>query len=135
MVDDTFWSPRIEAAVEATLPHTVAQCVETASVANLAQAAGLEAGPHAGRRDVDSDLFKVMEGLAWRMQRGDRDSDGELDKLIELATAAQEDDRYLFTIRTIAATGSNDRCRTSAADRVCGQVQPWPDCDAHLDAT
>lgn len=101
-IDDDFWSPRITAAVEATLPHAIHQCEATGRVANLARAGGLDDGPHEGRRHVDSDLFKVMEGLAWRIQRGDRATDADLDRLIDLVALAQEADGYLYTIRTIA---------------------------------
>ncbi len=102
IVDDAFWSPRISTAVEATIPHSLHQCLETGKMSNLRRAAGLESGPHQGRRHADSDLLKVTEGMAWRLAIGARDRDPELDQLIDMVAAAQEDDGYLYTIRTIA---------------------------------
>lgn len=101
-ISDPFWSPRVAAAIETTLPHALDRLEQTGTVANLRRAGGLEAGPHRGQHHADSDLFKVMEGLAWRLQRSDRTADPVLDELAEWCRSAQEPDGYLYTIRTLA---------------------------------
>jgi hypothetical protein len=59
-------------------------------------------GEHVGHRYNDSDVFKVIEGAAYALStRADPELDRYLDGLISKIAAAQEDDGYLFTTRTI----------------------------------
>lgn len=103
-VDDPFWSPRIDTCLRATLPHVVAMCHESGRVANLRRAAGLDDGPHEGHRYGDSDLFKIVEGLAWATGRSGEHGElaAHLAELSALIAAAQEADGYLYTARTVA---------------------------------
>jgi len=102
-IDDSFWSPRIETNRRVTVPYDFQKCEETGRIANFAVAAGRQAGAHEGIFFNDSDVFKVIEGAAYAlMLHPDAELDAYLDQLIELIAAAQEEDGYLYTARTIA---------------------------------
>jgi DUF1680 family protein len=102
-IDDAFWSPRIETNRRVTVPYDFQKCEETGRIANFAKAAGQQPGAHEGIFFNDSDVFKVIEGAAYAlMLHPDPDLDAYLDRLIALIAAAQEEDGYLYTARTIA---------------------------------
>jgi len=85
-----------------TVPYTLARCEKTDRVQNFARAAGRAEGVHVGTQFNDSDVFKVIEGASYALQtQADPELDAELDRLIELIAAAQEEDGYLYTSRTI----------------------------------
>ena len=101
-VRDPFWLPRLETNRRVTLPYDFKKCEETGRIANFDRAAGKLPGPHEGLFFNDSDVFKVMEGAAYSLSRHpDPELDAYLDKLIAKVAAAQEDDGYLYTARTI----------------------------------
>jgi len=63
---------------------------------------GLMPGEFEGRRYNDSDVFKIMEGAAYSLRlHPDPELEQYMDDLIAKVAAAQEDDGYLFTTRTI----------------------------------
>ncbi len=100
---DHFWAPRLEVNRTVTIPFAMAQNEETGRVDNFRIAGGLEGGQYQGERYNDTDVYKVMEGAAYTlMLRPDPDLEDELDDLIAVIAAAQEDDGYLFTPRTSA---------------------------------
>lgn len=99
---DQFWSKRIETNREVTIPYCFQKCEETHRIANFEVAGGLIEGTFEGIRYNDSDVFKIMEGAAYSLQQKfDPELDKYLDELIAKIAAAQEDDGYLYTIRTI----------------------------------
>ena len=99
---DNFWSKRIETNREVTIPYCFRKCEETHRIANFEVAGGLIEGTFEGIRYNDSDVFKIMEGAAYSLQQKyDPQLDKYLDDLIAKIAAAQEDDGYLYTIRTI----------------------------------
>lgn len=101
-VHDAFWSPRLDTNRTATLPYNFEKCEETGRIDNFAKAGGLMAGAHEGIHFNDSDVFKVMEGAAYSLKlQDDPELDAYLDGVIEKVAAAQEDDGYLYTLRTI----------------------------------
>lgn len=101
-VDDAFWAPRLETNRRVTVPTDLARCEETGRIANFARAGGLEEGPFQGRRYDDSDVFKVIEGASYTLaERPDEALERRLDALIAKIAAAQEEDGYLFTARTL----------------------------------
>ncbi|MGC9399259.1 MAG: glycoside hydrolase family 127 protein [Anaerolineae bacterium] len=101
-IDDGFWRPRLETNRRVTLPFALKKLEQTGRIANFARAGSLEPGPHQGRRYNDSDVFKVLEGAADTLQlQPDPALDTHLDALIAKIAAAQEDDGYLYTARTI----------------------------------
>ena len=99
---DNFWSKRIATNHDVTIPYCFQKCEETHRIANFEVAGGLIDGTFEGIRYNDSDVFKIMEGAAYSLQQKfDAELDKYLDDLIFKIAAAQEDDGYLYTIRTI----------------------------------
>lgn len=99
---DGFWSPRLDTNRIVTLPANFKKSEETDRISNFAKAGGLMAGKHEGIFFNDSDVFKIVEGAAYTLAlQPDPELDAYLDKLIVLFAAAQEEDGYLYTARTI----------------------------------
>lgn len=100
---DRFWAPRLETNRKVTIPVVLARCEQFGRVDNFRKAAGLMAGPFVGTHPGDdTDLYKAIEGASYSLaQNYDEDLDRKLDELISLIAAAQEEDGYLFTNRTI----------------------------------
>lgn len=101
---DNFWAPRIKTNAKITIPHVIQKCEETGRIANFSRAAGLL---YDGKRPLfpfdDSDVFKVIEGVAYSLKiYPDAKLEAYIDDLIEKVALAQEDDGYLYTDRTIS---------------------------------
>ena len=97
-----FWYDRIETNREVTIPYNFKKCEETGRISNFAKAGGLEEGEFEGIRYNDSDVFKVIEGASYSLRvHPDPQLSKYLDDVISKIAAAQEDDGYLYTIRTI----------------------------------
>jgi DUF1680 family protein len=100
--EDSFWSPRLATNREVTIPYDFRKCEETGRIANFDRAAGKEPGPHEGIFYDDSDVFKVIEGASYSLSiHPDPELDAYLDDLIARIAAAQEEDGYIYTARTI----------------------------------
>ncbi|MCP2604561.1 glycoside hydrolase family 127 protein [Candidatus Aminicenantes bacterium AH-873-B07] len=101
-INDNFWLPRIETNLKVTIPFAFKKCEETGRIDNFAKAGGLMKGKFVGRRYNDSDVFKIMEGAAYSLSLyPDPELEKYMDNLISKIEAAQEDDGYLYTARTI----------------------------------
>jgi DUF1680 family protein len=99
---DSFWRPRLATNRTVTIPHILRQNEETGRVDNFRKAAGAMEGKYEGRRFNDTDLYKVIEAASYALaQDYDPALDAEVDELIALIAAAQEEDGYLFPARTI----------------------------------
>ena len=102
LVNDEFWSPKIELNRVKTIPYVFSQCEQTGRIDNFAVAGGLKKGKHTGERYNDSDVFKIIEGACYSlMETPDPELREYVDSLVTLIAAAQEDDGYLYTTRTI----------------------------------
>lgn len=101
-IQDDFWLPRIETCCKVTIPFVFKKSEETGRIDNFAKAGGLMPGKFEGLRYNDSDVFKVMEGAAYSLSiQPDPELEKYMDDLIVKIAAAQEDDGYLYTTRTI----------------------------------
>ena len=101
-IADEFWRPRLETNRKVTIPYAFKKCEETGRIDNFAKAAGLIEGKFEGIRFNDSDVFKVIEGAAYSLSLYPNPKlDKYLDDVITKIAAAQEDDGYLYTCRTI----------------------------------
>ena len=100
---DEFWASRLETHRTVTIPFAFKQCEATGRVANFEIAAGLKKGSFATKYPFDdSDVFKIIEGASYTlMVHPDSDLEKYLDDLIAKIVAAQEEDGYLYTARTI----------------------------------
>ncbi len=119
-VDDDFWAPRIKTNKDVTLPYNFQKSDETGRLRNFAIAGGLEEGEFEGIFFNDSDVFKIIEGASYTLQvEDDPELKMYLDDLIAKIAAAQEDDGYLYTNRTInpekAADGAGEERWTNLA--------------------
>jgi len=107
--DDSFWAPRLETNRTVTVPVCFRRCEETGRIDNFKKAAGTMKGPFRGKRYDDSDVFKVIQGAAYSLAlHPDPELDAYLDRLIANIAGAQEDDGYLYTIRTIGHGGEGE---------------------------
>ncbi len=100
-LEDAFWLPRIETNRTVTIPFAMQKNRETGRINNLAIAAGRADGRYQGRRFNDTDVYKVMEGAAYSLAvHPDPVLEAQMDELIDLIAAAQEEDGYLYAART-----------------------------------
>ncbi len=101
-VNDAFWKPLIERNRTVTIPYAFGKCEETGRIDNFAIAGGLKKGKHTGEHYNDSDVFKIIEGACYSLlETPDPVLRNYVDSLVTLIAAAQEDDGYLYTTRTI----------------------------------
>ena len=101
-VEGGFWGPRMETNRTVTIWSDFRKCEETGRLSNFAKAGGRLSGGFEGIFFNDSDVYKVIEGAAYSLaQHPDAKLDQYLDALIADIAAAQEDDGYLYTARTI----------------------------------
>lgn len=99
---DGFWRPRFDINREVTIPYNFQKCEETGRISNFAKAGDLEVGEFEGIFFNDSDVFKVIEGASYSLQLNpDPELEQYLDDVIAKIAAAQEEDGYLYTNRTI----------------------------------
>lgn len=99
---DDFWAPRLEVNRKVTIPHLARQNEETGRVDNFRKAAGLMDGPFVGRTFNDSDIYKSIEAASYALaQTYDPALDAQVDELIALIAASQQEDGYLFPAYTI----------------------------------
>jgi uncharacterized protein len=99
---DSFWLPRMETNRKVTIPYAFHKCEETGRIDNFKKAAGLIPGEFEGIRYNDSDVYKIIEGASYSLSlRDDPELRKYIDEIIEIIAAAQEEDGYLYTTRTI----------------------------------
>ncbi|MBE0640295.1 MAG: glycoside hydrolase family 127 protein [Bacteroidales bacterium] len=99
---DQFWLPRLDTNRIVSIPYNFQKCEETHRIDNFRVAGGLKQGSFVGIRYNDSDVFKVMEGAAYSLSTyPDPKVEAYMDELIAAIAAAQEEDGYLYTARTI----------------------------------
>lgn len=100
---DNFWLPRMETNRTVTIPYAFEQSKETGRIKNFERAAGMEEGGFCTVYPFDdSDVYKIIEGASYSLKVDpDPEMDRYLDELIRKIGAAQEEDGYLYTARTI----------------------------------
>ena len=101
-IHDSFWSPRIRTNSKATVEANLHQCEITHRIRNFAIAGKLEPGKHKGRLYNDSDVYKVLEGVAYTLiSQRDENLEKRTDAIIDKIAAAQQPDGYLNTYFTL----------------------------------
>lgn len=112
-VNDSFWSPRLKASRDVTIPLAFSKCEETGRYTNFSDAAKHLADPTQEFPDKswtfsfdDTDPYKTIEGASFLLQtypnamyKGRR-LDKYVDSVITVIASAQEPDGYLYTPRT-----------------------------------
>ena len=94
------WAQRQAVNSSATLAHCQSWMERLEWVANFTRAAdGTIVGNHQGMMFADSDVYKLMEAMAWEVGRsGSPDADARIRGLTEIIGPAQEPDGYLNTV-------------------------------------
>ncbi|MFH1198344.1 MAG: beta-L-arabinofuranosidase domain-containing protein [bacterium] len=107
---DNFWAPRLKTDKDVTIPIAFQKSDETGRIKNFRIAAGLEEGKFCTQYPFDdSDVFKNIEAASYILQLfPDPKLDLYLDSLITIIGAAQENDGYLYTTRTIDPTNPHE---------------------------
>ena len=101
-ITDAFWSKRIHTNRTATIEANLRQCEITGRIRNFAIAGKLEEGKHKGLLFDDSDLYKVVEGIAYTLtSQRDAELEKRTDVIIDKIAAAQQPDGYLNTYYTL----------------------------------
>lgn len=98
-LEDQFWLPRLKVQAESTVPHALREtepAVERLQMCAdyLKNNGGPKPKPH---RFISSDLFKVMEGATYTLMiKPNPQLEKQLDEIIDIIAAAQQDDGYLY---------------------------------------
>ena len=101
-IDDGFWKGRLETNREATIPQVLRQSEETGRIRNFARAAGLDDSEHEGAVFNDSDVYKLVEGMAYSFHRQPGNvMRSRLEEILSLVGRAQQEDGYLNTFYTL----------------------------------
>jgi len=101
-LDDGFWAPRIRDTIDVMIPHQLKMCEETGRIRNFEIAAGRKEGKFEGIYFNDSDVFKVLEGIAYCYALEPSPSLlSDMDRLVDIIAAAQQPDGYLNTYLTL----------------------------------
>jgi DUF1680 family protein len=114
-ITDNFWTPRLKSHATTTLAVCIDQIEnQTGRIRNFENAAKGE-GKHSGIYFDDSDVYKALEGIAYRLANSpDPELEKKADEWIDKIAAAQQPDGYIFTFYTL--TGLDRR---------------WKDMDKH----
>ena len=101
-ITDRFWSERIETNRRVTVEANLAQCEKTGRLRNFAVAGGLVEGEFEGLLFNDSDVYKMLEGIAYTLAH-ERDAklEARADEIIAWIASAQQEDGYLNTYYTL----------------------------------
>lgn len=106
---DKFWAPRLETNHNVTIPIAIEQSEITGRIRNFEIAGGLEEGEFCTTYPFDdTDIYKIIEAAGYSLQNNpDPELESKIDSLIHKVSMAQEEDGYLFTIRTIDGDDSH----------------------------
>jgi uncharacterized protein len=95
---DGFWSARMRANVERSIPTMLTLLEEHGVVDNFRRSSGRKQAPRKGPLYTDSDLYKWIEAAAFVLQSEDRpELRATVDRMIGEILAAQEPSGYLNT--------------------------------------
>lgn len=94
-----FWAQKQTVNAEATLAHCLEWMERIGWIGNFDRAAnGTIADAHAGIEFVDSEVYKLLEAMAWELgRRLDPELSARYESLVARVAAAQEPDGYLHT--------------------------------------
>ena len=102
-VTDGFWSKRLKASREVTIPLAFSKCEETGRYENFIKAAHPSDTYEVGGYPFDdTDVYKTIEGASYSMQTfPDKKLDKYIDSVLVIVAGGQEPDGYLYTARTM----------------------------------
>ena len=101
-IADSFWSPRLQVNRTVTVEANLHQCEITGRITNFAVAGKLATGKFEGLLYNDSDVYKVVEGIAYVLaEKRDAPLEKRAAAIIDKIAAAQQPDGYLNTYFTL----------------------------------
>ena len=102
-VSDGFWQPRIETNRTVSAAHNIDWCEhQTGRIDNFRKAGGSMEGEFKGIYFDDSDVYKVIEGLAYTLASGDDETIRTTGRRwIDAIASAQQPDGYLMCYFTL----------------------------------
>jgi uncharacterized protein len=101
-----FWRDRQRQNREVTIPHGIQMLESSGTMENLRIAAGTSKGEYHLPVFRDSDLYKVLEAIAWERAHGaDRDQERFFASSVDLISAAQEPDGYINSYVQVVEKG------------------------------
>jgi len=111
-LNDKFWKIRLEKNTTVTIPHVLSRCEKSKRIANFEIAGSLTTEKRTSKLPFDdSDVFKILEGVAYTLKlKPDIELEKYSDSIINKIAAAQEDDGYLYTHRTIDSENPSLMC-------------------------
>lgn len=93
-----YWGDWQQRNADTVLAHCETWMERIGWIGNFDAAATGEPFEHAGIEFVDSEVYKLLEAMAWELGRsGDPQLADRYDRLVERVAAAQDDDGYLHT--------------------------------------
>lgn len=97
-----FWKPRIDTVRNTTAQVCIDECERTHRIDNFRIAGGLKDGKFEGIYYNDSDVYKVLEGIAYTLLNSPSpELEQKADEIIDAICAAQQPDGYLYTYFTL----------------------------------
>lgn len=109
-VDDSFWTPRLRASRDVTIPLAFSKCESTGRYDNFVRAAHPSDTIRIGGFPFDdTDVYKTIEGASYLLQTfPDSRLEAYIDSVLTIVAAAQEPDGYLYTARTMNPAHPHD---------------------------
>ena len=99
--EDRFWAPRLEMNRTVTLPSQIELCEATGRIDNFRRASGKKQTDFQGIFFNDSDVYKMLEGIAYSIaSHPDSHLQAQMDEIVQEIVAAQDSDGYLNTYFT-----------------------------------
>ncbi|MCG8604744.1 glycoside hydrolase family 127 protein, partial [bacterium] len=100
---DHFWANRLATNRDVTISYGFKKCEEDGRIRNFEKAGGLITGDYEGDMPFDdSDVYKIIEGASYCLRTHlDKELEDYVDGIIEKIAAAQEEDGYLCTWKTL----------------------------------
>ena len=96
ILHDAFFAPRQKININSTIPSALKKCEETGRLEAFKLQWTPDCGKEAPHVYWDSDVAKVLEGMAYVLEQNADFSD-KLENLISLVISAQQEDGYLNT--------------------------------------
>lgn len=98
-LDGGFWGQRQQLNVDAIIPHCLKWETKAGWIDNFTHTLDGTVHEHRqGREFADSDVYKLIEAMAWEVGRtGDPQLDAEIERLGAMIAAVQREDGYLNT--------------------------------------
>ena len=97
-IERGFWADRIRTIREVTAWVCIDECERTHRIDNFRRAGGTQPGGFEGIYFNDSDVYKVLEGVAYVLMKGEApELERKADEIIDAICSAQQPDGYLYT--------------------------------------